>query len=569
MKYLFTLLFVLNFSLIAGLQPITAKDGVLYYADGKEVNLWGVNFQPSLSFEHAARMENQNLLMPLRVEDLKSVTDESFDEVQLIGSELIRIHLDPADYSDEKGNLVETIWLDILDYTMAESEKRGVYVYLTFLNHLAHEGSQHLGPKDSYIKAPREDWMFEDHLINAGKNNVRQLLNRRNPYNGLLYKEHTSLGLVEPINEPAFVWYEKWLQKNPGQSKKNFSDYRYKATLKYLNEMVELFREEGLKIPVIWNSNWPKMIRNHKDVFQAIADSKVDGVSFCNYPGQDDLKAPFWKYPKCLDENNYLPYLQQCFDEWDYLGWVKDERFKKKAKVVYEYETMFNQTGYMYPAMAKVFRALGVQVAAQWTYGLTSYITHQGGSHVFNLKSMPSKTASFMVAGEVFKQEVRGGVYKTDSNKGHKEANVLFSFSDKLSASYKDGVLTYSNNLESALVPKDEWPTKIFGLGNSEFVNYSGNGLYILEEQGNIIRLTVYPDREYVNPHWKELHTGEEVMKLHSNRMNQMSLKLRNPEAQYRVFKKVAYRWETMTFAKTVNSLNLRLNAGEYLIEKL
>ena len=103
MRYLISFLLFFHFATFAELQSITAKDGVLYYADGKEVNLWGVNFQPSLSFEHAARMENQNLLMPLQLEDLKKVTDESFDEVQLIGSELIGIHLDPADYSDVKG----------------------------------------------------------------------------------------------------------------------------------------------------------------------------------------------------------------------------------------------------------------------------------------------------------------------------------------------------------------------------------------------------------------------------------------------------------------------------------
>ena len=107
------------------------RDGVLRFADGSEVNLWGVNFQPALSWEHAARMEPHGLFVPLQVADLKRMTDESFDQIQRLGSTVIRIHLCPADFFNGKGQLVERIWLDLLDYTLAEARKRGIYVYLT------------------------------------------------------------------------------------------------------------------------------------------------------------------------------------------------------------------------------------------------------------------------------------------------------------------------------------------------------------------------------------------------------------------------------------------------------
>ena len=56
-KYWMILLFLLNACWAATpFQAITAKDGRLIYADGSEVNLFGVNFQPMLSWEHAARM---------------------------------------------------------------------------------------------------------------------------------------------------------------------------------------------------------------------------------------------------------------------------------------------------------------------------------------------------------------------------------------------------------------------------------------------------------------------------------------------------------------------------------
>ncbi len=174
-----------------------------------------------------------------------------------------------------------------------------------------------------------------------------------------------------------------------------------------------------------------------------------------------------------------------------------------------------------------------------------------------------------MVAADVFKQESRGGEYKTDSEQEHRDDTVVFSFTHKLSAAYKEGVLSYSNDLKEALVPEGQWPKKIIGVGSSDFIKYSGNGLYIYEDKEKFIRLRIYPDREYVNPHWEELYTGEEVMRLYSNKLNQLSLKLAKPKSNFRVYKKINYRWEAQTFSKTVSALNLELSSGEYLIEKL
>ena len=38
----------------------------------------------------------------------KKMTDRSFDEIQLMGCDVMRIHLCPGDFADEHGNLVET-----------------------------------------------------------------------------------------------------------------------------------------------------------------------------------------------------------------------------------------------------------------------------------------------------------------------------------------------------------------------------------------------------------------------------------------------------------------------------
>ena len=182
---------------------------------------------------------------------------------------------------------------------------------------------------------------------------------------------------------------------------------------KYINRMVDLIRSEGVTQPIVWNCGWPKLIQKNKAAFNAIADSKVDAVSFCLYPGQSDLKKPFWKNTEELSDKNYIPYIKDCAENEDWLGWLYSDSFKNKAKLVYEYETFCNQSGYLYPAMAEFFRSVDAQIAAQWTYGLTGYAKYLGGSHVFNLKTTPKKAASFMVAKKQFKDIQTSYSYKT------------------------------------------------------------------------------------------------------------------------------------------------------------
>lgn len=530
-------------------QRIAARGGTLYFEDGREVNLWGVNFQPSLSFEHASRMHNQGVLMPLKARDLKQVSDESFGQIQRLGAELIRIHLTPADFTDAKGNLVETIWLDMLDYTLAEASNRGLYIYLTFLNHLTNDGTQFPFNRSSFaVSFDREQWMVDPAAVAATKNLIRQLLNRRNPYNGLLYKEHAALAVVEPVNEPAYYWFEKWQEKNVDGTREQFEAWSYEHTLGYINGMVALFRDEGMTQPVVWNCGWTGLIAKHRSAFRAIADSNVDAVSFCLYPGQSDLKTPFWEHPEELSDRNYLPYIQRCSDDGDGLGWLRSEAFAGKAKLVYEFETFCNQSGYLYPAMAKFFRSVGAQMAAQWTYGLSGYAEYLGGSHVFNLKTTPCKAASFMVAKQQFK-----------------DIETTYSYESRSSSVFHDGTFIYSGSIvdeASSLVPQT-----IIGVGDSDVVKYDGTGLYVIEPAENgALRVTIEPDVEWLRPHWKECHTGDQVVKLVYDVSHPFTLKLPGFDAPRWIYRKEGYRWQLVAAPEDV--VRFEAMPGEYLIEK-
>ena len=538
-------------------QSISAKEGRLLYADGSEVNLFGVNFQPMLSWEHAARMHNQGVLMPLKAQDLKQVADSSFDQIQRLGAEIIRIHLHPADLTDAKGNLTETIWLDVLDYTISQAQNRGLYIYLTLLNHLDHHGTQFPYNRESFAaKYTREEWMFQSDAIAATKRYIAQLLNRRNPYNGQLYKGHAALAVLEPINEPAYQQFETWKLNNKGGTRSQFDHWMYTNTKGYLDQIVSLLRAEGMTQPVVWNCGWARLIARNRAAFRGISESKVDAISFCLYPGQSDLKVPFWENPENLSDRNYLPYIEQCSENEDWLGWLRSDAFKDKAKLVYEYETFCNQSAYLYPAMAEFYRSVGVQIAAQWTYGLTAYVEYLGGSHVFNLKTTPRKAASFMVAKQQFK-----------------DVPTTYSYESRSSAVLHDHKLIYSGWSESADWSRSVFgvdsasPQSIIGVGDSHFVGYKGSGLYFVEPvENDALRLTIMPDVEFIRPHWKELHTGEPVVNLNASTKHIFELSLPGFEGTSGIYRRDEWLWK---LAHTLEGgIRFEAQPGEYLIEK-
>ena len=103
--------------------------------------------------------------------------DEAFSELQMLGCNLIRIHLSPGDITDKNGNLVENHWLDLTDYVLAEAEKRNMYTYLALLNSLGRDrGENTFIPKNKHSKPL---WMIDPDFIVKSDLYIRQLLNRK------------------------------------------------------------------------------------------------------------------------------------------------------------------------------------------------------------------------------------------------------------------------------------------------------------------------------------------------------------------------------------------------------
>jgi len=571
-----------------GGEFIYVENGRLYHPDGKEVALWGVNLQPCLSWEYESLFALAGV--PLDADTLKKATDDAFDEIQKMNCDVIRCHLTPSDYTDDKGNLVETVYLDLLDYMVAEASRRGILVSLSFLNTMSFD----LPNPDPWsvtfptvensflVGVDRPSILFDEVVIGATKTYITQLLNRENPYSKLAYKNDPTIAVWEVMNEPTYYSYEKfretpylvdfseWL-KDQGKedSETSYHAYRAERVLEYINSMYDVIRETGSVQPVVWNCNWHRMITRHRDVFQAIAESKVEVVSFCNYQGQHIPKHPYTLNPMDLTGYDFSEPLRKAYTEEDWYGWALTPAFMKKAKVVYEFEIFYNQSGYLYPAQADLFRALGVQMATMWHYSMPGYAHLRNGSHMLSLTCTPRKAASFAVAGEVFRSLPLYHEYDTSSTTEKVTGHFMYSFKKDLSIFSSPETYMHSGE-----VPAGERPLpvpgvrRITGYESSPLVGYRGTGVYNIDLSDNEIHVSIEPDAIRVKPLWgKDFLTGP-VTRLDDFTPHTMTLNLEGWRPEDCMLYRVEGEQKSRVDFAEGGSLTFTAIPGEYTITR-
>ena len=477
---------------------IFVHEATLYHESGEEVALWGVNFQSAMSWEKH-RFLKTNLFKPFDLNKWKRMVDDSFDEIQKMGCDVIRIHLCPGDFADAAGNLVETDWLEMLDYTLVECHRRGIYINLALLNHLKSNEkivpATFLGEDD---KKHKWELLAVPHLQKVSENFFRQLVNRPNPLdNNRPYKHNPAWIIAEYMNEPFFpktsedaqkspdgyAAYQTWLSvKGLSDSQENWENFKYEIILSSITRFNELLLEEQVPAVPCWNLFW-SMGPKHEgwSSYDAAGDSDIPLVSFSTYPGQSDSQNSKSKY---LGETNYLPYLKKSYEDPMWQGWLMQDRFKKhKARIAYEFEAWHNQTGYIYPAMAKYFRTVGTQVATMWTYNLSGCGTTYGknASHNLSLVTTPRKAAGFLVAKEVFKRTPRYTPIKTTTEEEDLFGKAAYSFSKNLSVYADENLFVHSGDIDAEFINIPAPPKEIIGYGSSPFVRYGGHGIYFLK----------------------------------------------------------------------------------------
>lgn len=533
------------------LRPIHSRHGVLVYDDGTEVALWGVNLQTALNWEYQARMKKCGI--PLEAAALKQIADRNLDELVRMKAGLIRMHLLPSDFTDAEGNLRDSVFLDVLDYTISGCRARGIYMYLTLVNTMGH-----FHFKDSFMTGKdHREWLVDPALAEKTARYIRALLERTNRYTQVTYAAEPAIAVLEIANEPGYVdfialhtepqfaplrrAFDRWCdaRRYTGSFDLHYLEFRHDYVRAYIDRMCALIRETGSRKPIAWNLNWPRMIEGREDVFQAVAGSAVDAVSFCLYPGQDDMPQDYGQHPKDLGARNYLPFLDRNYREYERLRWVLGQRFAGKAKLVYEFETFFNQSSYLYPAMARLFRSLGVQMAGMWTYSLTPTAEYISGAHHLNLYCTPEKAVSFMMAGELFAATPRYARFDTQAGERRILGPCAVSFSDN--ASILQTADTYMQSRATAWTPFTMNPNarRIVACGRSPLVSYEGTGAYFVEVGDHAIDVEINPDAVFVLPHWDSSRRGplEKVCRLDAAARHRFALNLQGWSGRVRILR--------------------------------
>lgn len=485
-------------------RKMRVENGVLLYEDGGEVALIGVNYYPQSWYQ----FDNMKRLGV----DMKKAIRDDLDDMKRMGVEVIRVHVFDREISDRNGNILDNEHLDLLDYLVAESAKRGIYFFFT---PIAWWWGPNQNDESFSALTPKEFMFCDDTAIKAQANYLKNFLNRKNRYTGHAYKDEPSICVFELMNEPAYVdynglhdpnqWYyrtdsekmapfkerlmRKWqtwcVSHGIGNDHRFFPLFRYKLMQDYLDTLYGAVRSTDARQPVacaLFDAH------GSDDLIRAIADSPCEAVTTGDYAGSFD---------KVGDGVNYLPWT---------VNRAIDNRLKSKARFVYEFDGSKTFGSYLYPAFARRWRNAGVQVCCMFQYdsSTTAEWNTDWDAHYLNWFYTPSKAVSFEIATRVFHDLNRGCVFNTSGASQFFGACAV-SFDRDISI-YSDAK-TYINS-----TPYKSWrPTRVperpefvMSVGDSPYARYSGSGIYKLtvnyaEQKAELV---VNPDAEVVGDPW-------------------------------------------------------------------
>lgn len=555
-----------------GSDYVILSGGKLIAPDGQEVRLWGVNFQTPISWEY-------NRLASVGVsktaQGLNAVTDNNLDDVVRMGANHLRCHLTPADFTDENGHLVESSpYLDALDYLIAEAEKRGVYVSFAFLNHM---GSWGTGA--AWAGQERGSWIQNPDVVKCMKTYICELVSRTNKYSGKVYGQTPNIAYWELINEPEMYsyssitsspcnsYYRDWLQKNgKTDSSEAYALYREETVKEYINSLKAAIRNKGDRHLVCWGLNWHRFRRGNTDLFKGVSESDVDIVAFCNYPGQDLVSQQYWNNTYNFNNQDFASWFNdQRRDENGY-GWALTQPFAEKAIVVYEFETFFNQSAYLYGVQATYFRSLRVQATSMWTYTFNEIAPYMGGSHYLNLNTTPAKAATFLVASKIYQTAPYQTDFSSTPNEQKTDTYVISkSHNGAIFRTDKEFIHSCPVTADWNPLPPADDTKFIAGIGGDPLVEYSGSGLYFIEETSEGLSMEFTPNIEVVGNIYSGATYSNAKTKL--DRVTKNSVKIHLPAWEMRAGTLYKLNGSSRQSMGNVSGAgNLKLAPGKYIL---
>ncbi|HET7461584.1 MAG TPA: hypothetical protein VFJ82_10055 [Longimicrobium sp.] len=463
MRRLLSLLFVTLLPLAAAAQrtappapPVRSvfvdREGVIRWRDTREeVRLFGANYAIASSSDYRAA--------GYLTSDRKRLIDQDVAHFARMGWNGMRLAFwGDWQNSDTAGNLIPNDHLDLLDYLIARARERGIYILFnpihtydagwpdaqgdSFPGFAAHTAKDRLGTDPAAIRAQA--------------NYIRQILAHVNPYTGTALKDEPAILFIEMINEP--VHHPEDLA----------------GSVAYIDTLVAAVRSTGSRAITFHN------VSQDFRIARAVRRSNVEGATFGWYPtglnGGHELRG------------NHL----RSVDDYPQL---RNPELAAMPRLVYEFDSADQLTGYMYPAMARVFRAGGVQLAAMFAYDMLQTASRNLGwqTHRLNLVYTPRKAMSAIIAAEAMRRLPRGGPvmeYPADTVFGP----FHLSYEQDLGEMAAPDAFLYAGSTRTT-PPDARLLRRVAGYGSSPVVRYEGEGIYFLDRvREGVWRLEVYPD---------------------------------------------------------------------------
>ncbi len=429
--------------------------GVMRWSKSKaEVQGFGINY--TVPFAHAYRAAKK-----LNISHKEAIDNDVYHFARL-GFDAYRVHVWDTEISDTVGNLLDNDHLQLFDYMLKKMKERGMKFIITPIafwgNGYPEQDEKTPGFARKYGKA---DCLTNEDAIQAQEKFLFQFLNHVNPHTGIAYKDDPDIIAFEISNEP------------------HHNDPPEKVTT-YINRMVSSMRKTNCKKPILYN------ISHRIHLVDAYFNAGIQGGTFQWYPtglgAQKELGG------------NLLPNVDRYT-----VAFADNPKYRKGAKIVYEFDAADVGRSYIYPAMARSFRQAGMQWATHFAYDPTymAYANTEYNTHFMNLVYTPQKALSLKLASEVFHTIP---MYK---DFGKYPANTKFdafrvSYEEDLAEMVSDKKLIYTNNTRSAPSSLNKLE-EIAGFGNSPVVMYEGAGAYFVDKiESGVWRLEIMPDAIWI-----------------------------------------------------------------------